>query len=793
MANWSTLKASVASIIKTNGNQEITGQLLQNVLDSIISNVGQNSSFKGFAVPATAPGTPDGPCFYLANTPGLYANFGGVEIKRNSLNVLSYTNGSWSRLNVFFPYYFGTYFLQNEGETNVTIAGRTISISGVRRSNHAGFWDEMDQSYSFDMPGQYDYILVRKNGQINPSVGKLEFSKGTHDYFWQESDDSEYDVFIYSDGGFWKSQIPEVQNLIDKYYNPIHTKTITDYPMGVLFNSSGDFGTIMKAFFNHQTVQRDGYLSELKIQTFFTGEIYLLVMREGITEGKWLTEVSRTKLGVNYGTTTLGGLRISVKYGDYIAIASTDGRTIAGKVESTGIGRHETDVNADFDDPFYVTTESGPMNDITFQYSFKVLSLKTIGAVDYLNEDIVQYSEFTNPNSAFQQQGWLTHVDPITYNGILHKIRIQVNGAGTVTFGIGILDQWNKAIIRDTHDVVLASGINEKEVEFPVRARDRLFVRLNGDGVNPGTIMYFHSFGSGVGPNFFYSDTVEQPLNYLAGVESYGGGIPLTFWVRNRESIFAFKEDLEEVRVQVETLENVVNAGVLKIKSPLGAEFQIIVNEAGVLSTISLTVHKWLALGNSITLHGIASFWWGNWGMAATTRDKDWVHVLQTKLATRYGAAPAFEAYNIAAWETAHNTYDKTQMDGYFDGDEDLVVLKIGENVSYDANYQNNFDLLIKYIRSKAPQARIVVCGCFWTSSEKDTAQKNASDANSCIWVKLSQLDNAANKSTLDTQVYGDDLQWHTISDGGAIAPGVAAHPGDLGMTNIANAIYAVL
>ena len=34
MANWATLKAAIAGIIKTNGNQEITGQLLQNVLNT---------------------------------------------------------------------------------------------------------------------------------------------------------------------------------------------------------------------------------------------------------------------------------------------------------------------------------------------------------------------------------------------------------------------------------------------------------------------------------------------------------------------------------------------------------------------------------------------------------------------------------------------------------------------------------------------------------------------------------------------------------------------------------------
>ena len=59
MGNYEELKASVASVIKMNGNQEITGAILQNALLSIISAVGANSTFAGIATPNTNPGTPD--------------------------------------------------------------------------------------------------------------------------------------------------------------------------------------------------------------------------------------------------------------------------------------------------------------------------------------------------------------------------------------------------------------------------------------------------------------------------------------------------------------------------------------------------------------------------------------------------------------------------------------------------------------------------------------------------------------------------------------------------------------
>ena len=76
---WDILKSSIASIIRENNNQEITGPVLQSVLFSIINIVGENATFKGVATQATNPGIPEGPVFYLANAKGLYPNFNTGE------------------------------------------------------------------------------------------------------------------------------------------------------------------------------------------------------------------------------------------------------------------------------------------------------------------------------------------------------------------------------------------------------------------------------------------------------------------------------------------------------------------------------------------------------------------------------------------------------------------------------------------------------------------------------------------------------------------------------------------
>ena len=100
---WNDLKAAVAAAIKTNGNQEITGAVLQSTLNSIIDQVGANASYKGVATPSTNPGSPDGPVFYIASTQGTYANFGGFVLD-GGFAVLSNVSGSWT----------GTKFLKKE-------------------------------------------------------------------------------------------------------------------------------------------------------------------------------------------------------------------------------------------------------------------------------------------------------------------------------------------------------------------------------------------------------------------------------------------------------------------------------------------------------------------------------------------------------------------------------------------------------------------------------------------------------------------------------------------------------
>lgn len=94
MSNYATLKSAIQQVIKTNGNNEITGALLQQSLLSMINSLGAGYQFAGIATPDTNPGTPDQNVFYLAAKPGVYSNFNSYTII-NEIVIFKY-NGTWS-------------------------------------------------------------------------------------------------------------------------------------------------------------------------------------------------------------------------------------------------------------------------------------------------------------------------------------------------------------------------------------------------------------------------------------------------------------------------------------------------------------------------------------------------------------------------------------------------------------------------------------------------------------------------------------------------------------------------
>lgn len=72
---YENLKTAIKQAIKQNDNQEITGNLLQSTLLSVVNTIGADYKFLGFATPSTVPPADEGKLFYFASEVGEYVNF----------------------------------------------------------------------------------------------------------------------------------------------------------------------------------------------------------------------------------------------------------------------------------------------------------------------------------------------------------------------------------------------------------------------------------------------------------------------------------------------------------------------------------------------------------------------------------------------------------------------------------------------------------------------------------------------------------------------------------------------
>lgn len=95
MADYIKLKDAITDVIKTNGNQEITGQILQNTLLSIVNVIGENRTFAGVAEPDTNPGNPDQNVVWAATQKGTYTGFGNYVHDGVGIVFLGNTTSGW--------------------------------------------------------------------------------------------------------------------------------------------------------------------------------------------------------------------------------------------------------------------------------------------------------------------------------------------------------------------------------------------------------------------------------------------------------------------------------------------------------------------------------------------------------------------------------------------------------------------------------------------------------------------------------------------------------------------------
>jgi hypothetical protein len=197
--------------------------------------------------------------------------------------------------------------------------------------------------------------------------------------------------------------------------------------------------------------------------------------------------------------------------------------------------------------------------------------------------------------------------------------------------------------------------------------------------------------------------------------------------------------------------------------------------------------HRVLFLGNSITKHGPKEEigWSGNWGMAASSEDRDFVHLVSKALSGSAGPPLETMVRNVSGFERDYASYDLNPLLGeLIEFDSDLVILAIGENVPKpdSAEAERTFadrtrEFLEALKREDGPV--ILVRSCFWGNETKDKILRQVCEDVGGIFVDISQL--------------SEDKSNFARSERDFAHKGVAAHPGDKGMRAIADAILKAL
>ena len=186
-----------------------------------------------------------------------------------------------------------------------------------------------------------------------------------------------------------------------------------------------------------------------------------------------------------------------------------------------------------------------------------------------------------------------------------------------------------------------------------------------------------------------------------------------------------------------------------------------------------------LFFGNSITRHepNPSLGWYGDWGMAASEKEKDFVHLIVAELDKRFGTVDYCIAQG-AMWEWGYRNSEEVLKEYYSevkDFDANIIVIRIGENITAAKHLQVNckpyFAKAVDFLVGPGAE-KVIITDMFWYSIYNDCFREVCEEKGH-TFCHLTDLEN-------DERTMAKGLFEHA---------GVAGHPGDFGMQCIADRI----
>jgi hypothetical protein len=186
---YDQIKESIKAVIKENGNYEITGNVLQAVLLSMVDTLGPEYQFLGIATKSTVPVVVEGNSFYITTEVGTYTNFknsGNTAITVNRLGILTSTNGTaWNFTPIFIGVskgggeVFNDYANNTAPGVNSHAEGQETEAVGVN-SHAEGFQTHAnkDNSHAEGRMTVADGVASHAEGDETQASGKWSHAEG---------------------------------------------------------------------------------------------------------------------------------------------------------------------------------------------------------------------------------------------------------------------------------------------------------------------------------------------------------------------------------------------------------------------------------------------------------------------------------------------------------------------------------------------------------------------------------------------------------------------------------------
>jgi hypothetical protein len=189
-------------------------------------------------------------------------------------------------------------------------------------------------------------------------------------------------------------------------------------------------------------------------------------------------------------------------------------------------------------------------------------------------------------------------------------------------------------------------------------------------------------------------------------------------------------------------------------------------------------IRKVVITGNSITWHPplANSDWNNNWGMAASSQDKDYAHLIYSSICGTQKQKPELIIENFADWQVTEPA--KHEKLAALKGD--LYIIEIGDNLKDEESNEKTlgepYEKMLQTIKKVNPEALIFCTSTWGCSKNKDRLMEAACRRQNVPFIRIDMFIGDEKNRALNFK--------HS---------GVAWHPSDRGMQAIADAIWSVI